>query len=86
MNASAPSFDEELAVANPMPCAAPAITATLASRTFLQGGGLLNALGGPEALRLVGSRYPLGYCAANTPLPVFSCPANKAPFAAFSMS
>jgi hypothetical protein len=76
----------KLAVANPMPCVAPVIAATLASRTFRQGGGLLGALGAPGALRLVESRYPLGYCAANTPLPVFSCPANKAPFAAFSMS
>ena len=50
MNASAPSFDEELAVANPMPCVAPVITATLASRTFRQGGGLLGALGAPGSL------------------------------------
>jgi len=35
----------KLAVANPMPCVAPVITATLASRTFRQGGGLLGALG-----------------------------------------
>ena len=39
----------------------------------------------PEALRLVESRYPLGYFAANTPASVFSCPATKAPVAAFSM-
>src|SRR5229473_7273466 len=31
------------------------------------------------------SCYPLGYFAANTRSPVFSCPATKAPVAAFSM-
>jgi len=38
-----------------------------------------------EALCLVESRYLLSYFAANTPPPVFSCPATKAPVAAFSM-
>jgi len=36
----------------------------------------------PEALRVVESRYPLGYFAPNTPAP---CAATKAPVAAFSM-
>ena len=39
----------------------------------------------PEALRLVEARYPVGYFGANTPAPVFSCPAAKEPVAAFSM-
>ncbi len=39
----------------------------------------------PEALRLGESRDPLGYFATNTPPPDFSCPATKAPVAAFSM-
>jgi hypothetical protein len=62
-----------------------ATTGRIRNRRHGEWGLWAHTVGAPEALRLVESCYPLGYCAANTRPPVFSNPATKAPVAAFSM-